>query len=77
MEIELTTAVQIALIAAAPPTVVALAAFVVSLLNRGKIHQVHVSLNSRLSELIEASKDVGRQEERDSASKKGSRRERS
>lgn len=60
--------IVIALLTALPPTIVALAALIASIKNSGKIHEVHLSLNSRLSELIIASKSQGRQEERDNQS---------
>ena len=57
-----------AVIAAIPPTIAAVAALIVSLHNSAKIQDVHVSLNSRLSQLVDASKAQGRQDERDSHS---------
>jgi hypothetical protein len=62
----MTDAVQIALIAGVPPTILAAAALVASLRNGSKIQSVHLSLNSRLSELVIAAKAQGRQDERDS-----------
>jgi hypothetical protein len=71
----MTDAVQIALIAGAAPTLLAGAAFVASLNNKStlkevkaSIVEVHLSLNSRLSELVAASKAQGRQDERDAHS---------
>lgn len=53
------TSIVVAVIAATPPTILAL-------INRGKLHEVHLSLNSRLDELVKASISSGRQLERDS-----------
>jgi hypothetical protein len=64
----MTEAVQVALIAAVPPTIVGAAALARSMLNASKINEVHLSLNSRLSELLIAAHAQGRQEERDSNS---------
>lgn len=61
----MTTEIWVSLFAAIPPTIVALAALFASLRNAAKIQDVHISLNSRLSELIAASKTQGRQDERD------------
>jgi hypothetical protein len=55
----------LALLAALPPTLVALAALITSVRNGDKIREVHLSLNSRLTELVKASKAQGRQDERD------------
>jgi hypothetical protein len=64
----MTEAVQIALIAGVPPTLLAAAAFISSLHNASKIQSVHLSLNSRLTELVNAAKAQGRQDERDAHS---------
>jgi hypothetical protein len=64
----MTDAVQVALIAGAAPTILSLAAFVTSLRNGSKIQDVHLSLNSRLTELVVAAKAQGRQDERDASS---------
>ena len=68
----MTEGVQIALIAAAGPTVLAAAAFVQSLRNGTKIQEVHLSLNSAFDkwrkEVEESRKGdvaLGRQAERD------------
>lgn len=61
----MTTEIWVAIFAAIPPTLVALAALVSSLKNATKIQDVHLSLNSRLTELIASSKSQGRQDERD------------
>jgi hypothetical protein len=67
------------LIAAIPPTLLALASLIAiikgngnskaalteSLNNGKKLNEVHISLNSRLSELVKSSKAQGRQDERD------------
>jgi hypothetical protein len=60
--------VKVALIAAVPPTFVGLASLVLGIINKGKISDVHLSLNSRLDQLIKASLAQGRQDERDSHS---------
>lgn len=51
------------------PSILALAATIVSLINGSRIREVHLSLNSRLSELVLASKAQGRQDERDDQGK--------
>jgi hypothetical protein len=48
----MTDPVTIALIAATPPTVVALGALVASIRNNTKIEELHISVNSRLTELL-------------------------
>lgn len=48
----MTEAVQVALIAAVPPTLLSFAAVISSLLNRGKINGLHLDVNSRLTELL-------------------------
>lgn len=48
----MTDVVQVALIAAVPPSLVALAGMVVSLHNKSKIRELHVTMNSRLDELV-------------------------
>jgi hypothetical protein len=64
----MTEAVQIAMIVAVPPTLLGAAALVASIRNGNKIHDVHVGINSRMDELVKASKAQGRQYERDSRS---------
>jgi len=61
----MTTEIWVSLFAAIPPTLLALAALVASLKNAAKIQDVHLSLNSRLTELIATSNSQGRQDERD------------
>lgn len=61
----MTTEIWVSLFAAIPPTLLALAALVASLKNSAKIQDIHLSLNSRLSQLIATSKSQGRQDERD------------
>jgi hypothetical protein len=61
-----TEPVLIALIVSLPPTVAATAALVMSIRNGRKIEDVHISLNSRLSQLLQAENAKGRQDERDS-----------
>jgi len=50
------------IIAAVAPTLMGLSALIASLKNGTAIQEVHLSLNSRLTELIAASKAVGAQE---------------
>jgi hypothetical protein len=49
----MTEQVQIALIAAMPPTIVAVTGFVIVL---RKVKDVHLTLNSRLTQLVEATR---------------------
>ena len=65
----MTDTVQVALIAGIAPTILSLAALLASIRNGNKIQDVHLSLNSRLSELITAARAQGRQDERDSSDK--------
>lgn len=69
--------VKVALIAAVPPTLLSIVTLIVSVQNRREGQRLHISLNSRLSELIKASKEsshaAGRREgieSKDSASSK-------
>lgn len=64
----MTEAVQIAVIVAIPPTLLAAGALVASVRNGSKIQDVHLSINSRMDQLVAASKAQGRQDERDSKS---------
>jgi hypothetical protein len=48
----MTDIVRVALITATPPTIVALGALAASLSNYRKIAELHVIVNSRLSELL-------------------------
>jgi hypothetical protein len=63
------------LIGLIPPTVFAFFAWLKSKENSGDIKEIHVSLNSRLTELLEANKEAahaaGRQEERDTGKPPG------
>jgi len=65
MNLTLITSIILALFTALPPTILALAALMTSIKNGQKIQDVHLSLNSRLSELLKASLAQGRQDERD------------
>jgi hypothetical protein len=47
-------AIVIAAIAALPPTLVALAALIQARRTRAAVNEIHLTLNSRLSQLIEA-----------------------
>lgn len=49
--------VKVALIAAVPPTLLSIVTLIVSVQNRMEGQKLHISLNSRLSELIKASKE--------------------
>jgi hypothetical protein len=49
-------AIQVALIAAVPPTIVAGAALIASISNHQKINELHVIVNSRLTELLDSNK---------------------
>jgi hypothetical protein len=62
--LSLITSIILALFTALPPTILALAALITSIHNGQKINDVHLSLNSRLSELLKASLAQGRQDER-------------
>ena len=64
----MTEAVQIAMIVAIPPTLLGIAQLISSIRNGSQIRGVHLSLNSRLTELVTAAKAQGRQDERDSRS---------
>jgi hypothetical protein len=61
--------VEVALIAAAPPTMVAICSLIVGFINKSKIQEVHLSVNSRLTELLEATRKgsfaEGQQHEKD------------
>jgi hypothetical protein len=59
--------VLVALIAGVPPTLLAGAALIAAIRNGAKIQSVHLSLNSRLTELVTAAKAQGRQDERDAS----------
>lgn len=56
-----------------PPTIAALAALIVAIRNDRKITEIHIGLNGRLSQLLEASKIAahaeGRQQERNEIAK--------
>jgi hypothetical protein len=56
--------ILISLISIIPATFLSLAAFITSIKNGTKIQEVHLSLNSRLSQLVEASKALGALEQR-------------
>jgi hypothetical protein len=62
---DMTTQLWIILISAIAPTLLALAAVITALKNGSAIKEVHLSLNSRLDELVAASKALGIIEERD------------
>jgi hypothetical protein len=56
--------ILVSLISIIPATLLSLAAFITSIKNGTKIQEVHLSLNSRLSQLVEASKALGALEQR-------------
>ena len=58
----MTEAIEVALIVTTPPTIVAITGLILLF---KKIKEVHVSLNSRLSELVKSANAQGRQDERD------------
>jgi hypothetical protein len=58
-------AVTIALIVAMPPTLLGVASLIASIKNGEKIEGVHVSINSRMDQLLRAANAQGRQDERD------------
>jgi hypothetical protein len=62
----MTDAVTVALIVAVPPTLLGIAQLISSMKNGSKIEGVHLSINSRMDELVRAAKAQGRQDERDS-----------
>ena len=64
----MTEAVQIALIVATPPTLLGVAQLISSIKNGHGIKDVHLSINSRMDQLVQASKAEGRQAERDAHS---------
>lgn len=55
-------AVAIALIAAFPPTLVALAALIVGVRNSRKVDSVHLLINSRMTELLASTGAAARAE---------------
>lgn len=63
----------IAVLTALPPTIAAVAALMVAMRNDRKITEIHIGLNGRLTELLEASKIAahaeGRQAERNDIAK--------
>ena len=58
----MTDLVQVALIAAIPPSLVALVTLVVGLYNKSQIKELRVTVNSRLSELVAQSKKASHAE---------------
>lgn len=55
----MTEAVQIALIAATPPTLVALVAAIASFHNTAKLTQVKIELNGRMTQLLKSREEEG------------------
>jgi hypothetical protein len=53
----MTDAVQIAIIAAIPPTLVALTGVILGFLNRGQIAKVHEEVNSRMTEMLKLTRE--------------------
>ena len=75
--IGVTDAVTVALIVAVPTTIASVATLLVAIRSgnrmerkeeeiKNQVHEVHIGINSRMDELVKASKALGRQEERDS-----------
>lgn len=64
MNTSFTVSIILAFFTALPPTILALAALITSLRNSKRIQEVHLTLNSRLTELVKASLAQGRQDER-------------
>jgi hypothetical protein len=58
----MTDSIAIAIIAAAPPTLVALLAWIASKKNGKAILDVHLSMNSRLDQLLESTKKTSHAE---------------
>jgi hypothetical protein len=58
--------VKVALIASMPASITGLAAFIMGIVNKNKIKEVHLTMNSRLDELLRTTKehahDEGRRE---------------
>lgn len=63
------TSIIVALIITLPPTITAIASLVLIILNKRKLQELHVAINSRLTELLEitakASLAEGRKIEKD------------
>ena len=57
-------AILVALIAATPPTIAAVWAIISSKKNGVKIQEIHLSINSRMDELLEATKIAARSQGR-------------
>lgn len=60
----MTDLVKIAVIAATPPTIVSIGALLASLSNHAKIQELHVIVNSRLTELLASNKQAATAEGR-------------
>jgi hypothetical protein len=58
----MTDAVQIAMIVATPATIVGIGTFVLGLVNKNATREVHFALNSRLTELLAATKAIAHAE---------------
>jgi hypothetical protein len=62
----MTDSVEIALIASIPPTLVAVGAVILGFVNKSGISGVHLTMNSRMDELLSAARaaahDAGRRE---------------
>jgi hypothetical protein len=64
MYVAMDNSTLVSILSIVPATLLALAALITSLRNSAKLTEVHLSLNSRLSQLIEASKALGAIEQR-------------
>lgn len=58
-------AIIVAIVTALPPTFAAIAALIVALRNDRKITEIHIGLNGRLTELLEANKIAAHAEGRE------------
>jgi hypothetical protein len=55
----MTDNLAIAIIVSTPPTIVAIVGLVIGLKNKDAVKEVHLSLNSRLDQLLELTKKAG------------------
>jgi hypothetical protein len=58
-------AIKVALIAATPPTIMGAGALILGVINRDKITNLHILINSGLAQRLMDAVDRGRQQERD------------
>jgi hypothetical protein len=62
----------VALISAIPPTLTSIVSLIFHLRNRKAITDIHLTMNGRMDQLVDAAKAQGRQMERDEQEKKKS-----